>query len=229
MDDRRPDDEPASTRLRDLLADDDARRAAPERPSRPPAFRDADAFRPSPEKRPAFRGDAAFRDDMFEDPRDRAVYGTSLADEIKESERPLADRGTRLAARFLDGIIFSGVMIFIYSLASLDLSSSFPGGAELIILIVFLPLVVYQIRLLATKGQTIGKRALKIRIVDVADGSNPGFGRACLLRDGVFGILWMVPIFGPPAVLGDALSIFRHDRRCLHDHLAKTVVVRDAA
>lgn len=224
MDDRRPDDEPASKHLNDLLAAADAR-DAPTRPARAPVFRDAEAFRPPPRERPAFRGDDAFRNDRFEDAGDRATYGASLEEELRDDDLPLADRGTRLGARLIDVAIAFFLFMAVGMLIETGMSEE---SAGLIGLPLILVLAGYQIWLLTTRGQTIGKRALKIRVVDAAGGSNPGFGRACFLREVVPVLVWLVPVIGPLSVLGDALSIFRDDRRCLHDHLAKTVVVRDA-
>ncbi len=216
MDDPRPDDEPASKRLNDLLATDDARAAAPSRP-------------------PAFRGDDAFRDDRFEDPRDRATYGTSLADEIHEGERPLAERGTRLVAQLLDGL--AGIVIVVPAIIGAVLGAVLGGilgideatgvGAVLGGIGGAIALVVYQLRLLAAEGQTIGKRAMKIRIVDVEDGSNPGITRSFWVRGFVNGIIASVPYLGTLYAIADIGFIFRDDRRCIHDHLAKTVVVKD--
>ena len=85
--------------------------------------------------------------------------------------------------------------------------------------------VVYQLRLLATEGQTLGKRFLKLRIVDADTGTNPGFWRAVGIRSFANALIGgFVPLYG----LVDALFIFRTDRKCIHDHLAKTVVVTEA-
>ncbi len=237
MDDPRRDDEPASKHLNDLLAAADAR-DTPDRPASAPVFRDADAFRSSPEVRPAarppaFRGDAAFRDDVFEDPRDRATYGTSLAEELDEGQRPLAERGTRLAAQLLDGLaaIVIGIPILVGALIGALVGGDEAASTLAIVGMVvgFIAFAFYQLRLLAAEGQTIGKRAMKIRIVDIADGTNPGFARTFFVRGVVTGIIGAIPGVGPLFAMVNILFIFRDDRRCIHDHLAKTVVVKDAA
>ncbi len=219
--DRRPSD-----RLGDRLAADDDPRAAP----RPPAFRDrmppAETSRP-----PAFRGDDAFRDDRFEDARARARFGdhAALADVLDADDRPLADAGTRLIARIIDGLTV--LLAFIPALV-LGAVGSVLGGEDLAgplaiagLVAGAIALLVVQLRLLAAEGQTIGKRAMKIRIVDLEDGLHPGFARVFWMREVVNALIGgVVPLYG----LVDALFVFRDDRRCIHDLLAKTVVVSEA-
>ena len=50
--------------------------------------------------------------------------------------------------------------------------------------------------------------------------------RSSLLRGFVVGLLDNIPIIGPLVSLVDPLLIFRDDQRCLHDHIADTIVVR---
>ena len=181
---------------------------------------------------PAFRGDAAFRDDRFDDPHLRATHGPSLADEIAldVDERPLADPWTRLGANFLDGLIFLAFLLPVGFVAVLlplvigdgDVAAPLIGVIAVGAVVAF---VVYQLRLLATEGQTLGKRFLKLRIVDADTGTNPGFWRAVGIRSFANALIGgFVPLYG----LVDALFIFRTDRKCIHDHLAKTVVVTEA-
>ena len=89
----------------------------------------------------------------------------------------------------------------------------------------YLCLWTYQAYLRATRGQTIGKRAVEIRIVSYGDGSNPGFWRAVWWRDLV---PWIIDnlaarIFG----IVDAAFIFGRERRCVHDYIAGTIVVKE--
>jgi uncharacterized RDD family membrane protein YckC len=88
-----------------------------------------------------------------------------------------------------------------------------------------LALAIVQIWMLSTRGQTIGKRIVGIRIVRAADGSPPGFVHAWLLRDFVRGILCSIPVLGRIFCLVDLCFIFRADRRCIHDLIAGTRVI----
>jgi uncharacterized RDD family membrane protein YckC len=62
--------------------------------------------------------------------------------------------------------------------------------------------------------------------VNYVDGAKPGFLRAVLLRLWINGILGSLPYVGSCYGLLDILFIFGADRRCIHDLIAGTKVVR---
>jgi len=78
---------------------------------------------------------------------------------------------------------------------------------------------------LARRGQTIGKLAVGIRIAR-PDGSAVSLGRLLGLRYGVGYAMTIVPAFGQIYAIVDALLIFRTSRRCLHDQIADTIVLK---
>ncbi len=78
--------------------------------------------------------------------------------------------------------------------------------------------------LLAREGQTVAKRLLGMRIVDL-EGNLLPFWRLFIYRYLFLGLLGLIPLFGTLLGLVNALFIFRSDRRCLHDHLAGTIVI----
>jgi uncharacterized RDD family membrane protein YckC len=82
-------------------------------------------------------------------------------------------------------------------------------------------------RALARDGQTIGKRLNGIQIVKM-DGSIPSLWDSFLIRYFCLMLIYQVPIFGGVVSLVGPLMIFRSSRRCLHDELAGTVVVKVA-
>lgn len=84
---------------------------------------------------------------------------------------------------------------------------------------------VVQVLLLAARGQTIGKFAMGVRIVDYHDESNPGFLRAAVVRSLIPGFLAAIPCLGALFALFDLLCIFGAEHRCLHDYMADTKVV----
>jgi uncharacterized RDD family membrane protein YckC len=143
-----------------------------------------------------------------------------------------ASRGTRLGAWFLDlltgivacGVPFSGAMFFIMQMERSG-SQDVPAGAIagfVLAGLAFLGLTVWNIVLLATRGQTLGKKWLGIRIVTFPDGQKPGFVKGFLLRSFVNGIIGqIVPFYG----IIDPCFIFREDNRCVHDLLADTTVI----
>jgi uncharacterized RDD family membrane protein YckC len=79
--------------------------------------------------------------------------------------------------------------------------------------------------LLAKHGQTIGKRIVGIRIVR-PDGSAASFARLAGVRYGLLSLLNVVPLIGMVFGLVDSLCIFRASRRCLHDDIADTLVIK---
>lgn len=79
--------------------------------------------------------------------------------------------------------------------------------------------------LLVTRGQTVGKALLGIRIAR-HDGSRGGAGRVLGIRYGVGYALMIIPVIGQVYAFIDVLFIFGEKRRCLHDRIADTIVVR---
>jgi len=79
-------------------------------------------------------------------------------------------------------------------------------------------------KLLAEHGQTIGKMVLGIKIVDL-DGNLPGVTQHLLPRYATFLLPGYVPVVGQYFALINVLFIFTEDKRCIHDHIAKTRVV----
>ena len=78
--------------------------------------------------------------------------------------------------------------------------------------------------LLQQYGQTIGKRIMGIAIVTM-DNQKPTFFMLIVQRYLSQWVMGMVPVIGILLRLVDILAIYRADRRCIHDHLAKTKVI----
>jgi len=87
-------------------------------------------------------------------------------------------------------------------------------------------LVLVQLFLLARRGQSVGKLALGLRIVRLADNTTAGFLHAFLLRGTLPFMIEQIPLAGFLFWIVDSCFIFRDDRRCLHDLLAGTKVVK---
>jgi uncharacterized RDD family membrane protein YckC len=135
-------------------------------------------------------------------------------------ENLLAERWRRLLAFFLDPLLAIGIVLLndiVFHLIPIPPDLKPNTGA--FVLLVF---VIAQLVLLAKKGQTIGKKMLGIKIVDKSSLENPGFARSGLIRSvlSIFTITIIVPLF-------DWMWIFRKGKRCLHDHIAGTIVIRD--
>jgi len=150
---------------------------------------------------------------------------------------PLATAGSRLAAVLIDGLLFLPAVV-LGIVVSLTIKPT-PGepppsmgaltmGLAALVGLYSLGVAIYQIVKLSTRGQTVGKKAMKIRIVRL-DGSQPGFVHAFLLRAIVNALPAMIPIVGSIYSLVDVLFVFRADRRCIHDMIAGTRVVMTEA
>ena len=149
----------------------------------------------------------------------RRPEGGAASDTAKRERAP-ASRARRLSAVLIDAVLISPLVFIASEAGYADTISVNPVGA--IALIGFVVLQNLQVYLLATSGQTIGKRALQIRIVDVHTGRHPGWFRLVVLRTLVNRILAGVTIM--TYALVDALFIFRNDRRTIHDMMARTRV-----
>lgn len=79
--------------------------------------------------------------------------------------------------------------------------------------------------LLVTRGQTVGKIAVGIRITR-PDGQRASIVRILGLRYSLGYLTTIVPVLGQAYNLVDCLMIFRSNKRCLHDVIADTVVVK---
>lgn len=145
----------------------------------------------------------------------------------------LADRGTRLGASFIEGFVFLlAASPMIIAVSAMDSASSTDEAAApnlaLIGLggVLLLGVAIYQLVMLATRGQSIGKRMLGIRIVTHPDGDNPGGVKTIIMRGFLPGIISNIPLLGPIFSLVNICFIFREDRRCIHDLIAGTQVVK---
>ena len=90
-------------------------------------------------------------------------------------------------------------------------------GFGVFVLVQFVPL--------NATGQTWGKKVLGIKIVDLA-GAKPPIGRLLGARYLPMQLVGNVPFVGPVLAIVNVLLIFRGDRRCGHDLIAGTQVVK---
>ncbi len=148
------------------------------------------------------------------------MYLGGLATYVPGGGMRPASRLSRLLARVVD-FPFS-----IYSIvAAMSLAPRIPGGDVVpTVIIMFAGFTIpFQLWLLATRGQTIGKRLFKLRIVRDDDDKNGGVTTNVLLRTLVAEFLWVIPGY----IAVDNLFIFARNRRCVHDYIASTKVIRD--
>ena len=174
-----------------------------------------------------------------------AVPQSNVLGPNDSSPAELADRGMRLAAYLLDSIFAILVCIPILvsvipaviqifsegenmSREEMDaiISGSMTGIGPMITFVLGLGLFILTLILLHRGGQTLAKKILGIRIVR-PDGSRASLGRIILLRYIVPGLIGAIPFrIGTLAQIVGYCLIFREDRRCLHDMIADTIVVK---
>ena len=131
----------------------------------------------------------------------------------------LASIGRRFGASFVDGLLMwipIAIMIAVVGFASAT-SARVNGVWNFWFLVLTLVAVSYQALMLAARGQTLGKMALKVKVVN-ADGSPITTGQAWgrEITRAVLGFLYVIDYI--PA-------FFTKEKTTLHDLAAKTRVV----
>jgi uncharacterized RDD family membrane protein YckC len=150
--------------------------------------------------------------------------------DLSEADIEAAPRWSRLAARIVDMLLWFAPLIFIF----------FPCLGPVIALLGWLVLLIAQIWMLVTRAQTLGKKTLNIYIIR-SDGNIPHIGWL-LVREFAIPVIsgllqyggarhenpmdFMLLGLGSSLWLIDALFIFGPTRRCLHDYMAGTHVVK---
>ncbi len=105
-----------------------------------------------------------------------------------------------------------------------ELMHLIPTEAWQTMFIYILIMLAGQAFLLAKTGQSLGKRALKIKIIDAQSSEPVGLTRIFLIRSVIFIILNM--LFMPFSTVIDCVFALNVKRQTLHDKLAKTIVVK---
>jgi uncharacterized RDD family membrane protein YckC len=141
----------------------------------------------------------------------------------------LASRASRLGARLLDGLIGLVILLPIMVLTGyfqramnnqvdiVEIALYTVGGFVLYVLL--------HGYFLATRGQTIGKMMVGVRIVDYESSTLVPLIKLLGLRDLPIMFVAVIPCIGPIVSLVDILYIFGAEQRCVHDLLAGTKVV----
>jgi uncharacterized RDD family membrane protein YckC len=157
---------------------------------------------------------------------------------------PLAEFGDRLLAYLLDSLILGAILlvpmlllmaaVFVPYLHAIDALSRgedpsfapflltflvlFFGILGLNVLATYLYQVTYQLR----NGQTVGKRVMKLKIVDAETGAPMGLSAARKR----WGIQLLLGFAGPGAYVDGLWQLWDQQKQTLHDKVARTVVVK---
>jgi uncharacterized RDD family membrane protein YckC len=149
----------------------------------------------------------------------------------------LASRWARLGAKCVDGLVFGatvtvigiGAAVIIPQMVHRRLDHQVTVALGVLgglgAFLALLALVVWNCVWLKRYGQTVGKRALRIRIVR-SNGEPATLGRIFLLRFLPATLLGTIPVLGHIFTLVNLLLIFRDSHQCLHDQFADTIVVK---
>lgn len=139
----------------------------------------------------------------------------------------LAPRRKRRIAKLIDLLSIIGAALLGNLIQRVVLRD--PARNVLVLPVTFLLLWCVQSYFLLGNGQTIGKKALGIRIVSAETESQPHWLSLLLLREPLSLVISLIPVIGQIYRIADVLFMFREDQRCLHDHIAGTKVVTDYA
>jgi len=178
----------------------------------------------------------------------KATYA-GIVGGVAPGEFILADRGIRLVAYIVESLIL-GVLVllallpFLLALLPFLVSTETEGIASKIfelfsygvvddklfstLLLLFLLFTIYTVvtfYLLYKNGQSIGKYLFSIKIVRT-DGSRASLRRIIFLRYIPVTLFTLIPVVGDFIPFIDGAMIFRDSRKCLHDDIADTIVIK---
>jgi len=181
---------------------------------------------------------------MSQNPFETSHIQGDFAETVERADgEVLADRGNRLVASIVDALLVMCITLPIQLVTGqLQMAAAQKAQPVMLELLVNLSgiaaMLVLHGWMLTSRGQSLGKRLLGIQIVDYRDNGLLPFARVILIRS-----LWLAPFglvstFLPlagKAIVGiivgllsitDSLLIFGQARRCLHDTLAGSIVVK---
>ncbi len=148
--------------------------------------------------------------------------------DIAGVDAQLASRWARLGASIIDTVIMMAITIPVMMVSGVftDAMSGKQPGLMFSLMMLVISLVAFVLihgKFLIDRGQTIGKMAVGIKIVDL-NGNIPSVGDY-LKRYAVFFLPAQVPLIGSLFAIVNVLFIFGKEKRCIHDLAAGTRVL----
>lgn len=139
----------------------------------------------------------------------------------------LAGPGRRLLARIVDMVIYFVFLIIVGIAAggTGDDSTEVPLSPLLFIAVS----LIYEVWMVAARGQTLGKMAVGIKVIRVDNGGPPGLNTSVSrwVLPGIFGAIGaFVQVFGLVSLLIYLSLLWGNNRQGWHDMLAKTLVAK---
>jgi uncharacterized RDD family membrane protein YckC len=157
-------------------------------------------------------------------------YQAPSASVAEHVEEQLAGRGERFLAALIDTILLLAILMpVMFSTGYFEQAARGEVGFGKIVTYGFggfLVFLIVQGWPLAQSAQTWGKKVLGIRIA-LLDGTQPTFGTLILKRYLPVQAVSIIPVLGTVVGLINVLLIFRSDRRCGHDLIAGTQVLKN--
>jgi uncharacterized RDD family membrane protein YckC len=148
-----------------------------------------------------------------------------------QGELALASLWSRFFAAMIDGILMAVLTIvpaMMFFGGFQAYGEAMQGGFLVKLTVLAISYAAYLLvngYFLEQNGQSIGKKALGIKIVR-SDGSKADFARIALRRQSFNYLVQLVPFVGWLIGLVDVLFIFRDSKKCVHDEIADTVVIQ---
>lgn len=145
---------------------------------------------------------------------------------VPSHQLEMASLGRRFLAMLIDGFVvglpWAILLVGTMAMGGMFAPDSEPNPAVIILLLliyavgIFAPLA-YEGLMLGNGGQTVGKKAMKIKVV-TPEGNEITKGQAW----GRAAMRWLIALF---CALLDYAFAFGQERACIHDQVAKTRVV----
>ena len=160
---------------------------------------------------------------------ENSVSGMTMNDTVVQDSLEVASRGLRFSSALIDMLI---IMLFTVPLSYyLGLFDNFgkvipPLGPTLVVLAAGIAIyLAINGQLMHSNAQTVGKRINKIRVANL-DGSQPTMQTLILKRYVPYVLFPYIPFIGFWVALVNVCWIFGREKRCLHDYIAGTKVVK---
>lgn len=140
-----------------------------------------------------------------------------------------AAKWRRLAATTIDMILVPALaLVLVIVTGTVEHAEDFQDNTWMleILLLAVASYIILNGELLRRHGQTLGKKLLGIRIVDVKTDARPALWKLICIRALFFPTLFLLPLFPLTLIpVIDQAWIFTRQNRCLHDLVSSTRVV----
>ena len=134
------------------------------------------------------------------------------------TQAPYADFGSRVGAFLIDGVIIFAIFLALIAVGIVSRA----GGAFVFVGFFAVGGVVYKPLMEGSRGQTLGKMAVNIKVVRAIDAGPIGYGEA-FLRWLIGAVVGFIPL---GSVIDLLWPLWDPYKQTLHDKVAKTIVVR---